>query len=132
MNYRNEYAIKSLIYRIIYTPNVYVLSPSMFFGLGHQYLIRTVPTRVSVLQRIIQAVAIPVEALRVSGIGDYGIRADKPPNRRVIIPCSVIIKSRIVMALAGKLNIRGYGAGVRFAKGQVLDFTQGVAGISIA
>jgi hypothetical protein len=51
------------------------------------------PTRVHILKRIIQAVAISVKALRVSGIRNYAIRADKPPYRWVIVTGIIVVKA---------------------------------------
>ena len=58
--------------------------------------------RVSIFQWIIEAVAVPVQCLRIAEALDYCIRADKPPNASIIIPCSVVVKPGIVKPLTGK------------------------------
>ena len=72
------------------------------------------PTRIHVLQRIIQAVAIAVESLRVGGIGYYGIRADEPAYCRIVVAGVVEIEAAVVQPLAGVVipnlfrNLREY------------------------
>jgi len=58
--------------------------------------------------------------LWVSWVGYYGIRADKPPYRSIVITRIIVVKAGSVKPLPGKLLIRGHGAGAGAAKGQVL------------
>jgi hypothetical protein len=66
------------------------------------------PAGINILQGIIQAVTVPIKALGVGGIGDNGIRADKPPYQRVIVTGIIIVKPGGVKALAGEKDIYTY------------------------
>ena len=78
------------------------------------------PARIHILQRIIQAVGIPVIRLWTGQIRYYSIRADKPPCHWVIVPGVIVVKPGVVQPLAGKLPIGRYRAGAGGAKGEVL------------
>jgi len=58
--------------------------------------------RVRVLQRVVDAVAVAVQGLRVAEALDNRIRADKPPNHRIIVSGIVVVETSGVKPLAGK------------------------------
>jgi len=58
--------------------------------------------RTGVPQRIVEAVAIPVETLRIGRVRHNGVRADEPPYRGIVIPCIVKVKAGLVKPLAGE------------------------------
>jgi pimeloyl-ACP methyl ester carboxylesterase len=64
--------------------------------------------------------------LRIHSIGHYGIRADKPPNRWVIISGIIVIKSCGVKALAGELFIGWHGARPRSSVRHIFHGAGGV------
>jgi hypothetical protein len=58
------------------------------------------PTRIYILQRIIQTVAIAVKALRIGGIGYYRIRADEPAYLRVVVSGIIVVQPGGVKGVA--------------------------------
>ncbi len=77
---------------------------------------------VSVFKWVVNNIRIPVECLRVQGVGYYDIRAYEPPNIGVIIPRAVVVKiNAAVQALSGELDlgIQATGSGPRSAEGCV-------------
>ena len=68
------------------------------------------PTRIGVLDRVIEGVGVPIIALRIFWLRDDGIRLDEPPQPRLIIPRIVIVQSGIaIIDLSGVLAARGIG-----------------------
>ena len=51
------------------------------------------PTRISIYQRIIQAIGVPVQGLGVIWLRDYNIRRNKPTDEGIIKSCVVVIES---------------------------------------
>jgi hypothetical protein len=50
------------------------------------------PRRIGIVYRVIPAVAVAVEALRVIGRLDNAIRSYKSPYLRIVIPCPVVVE----------------------------------------
>jgi len=69
------------------------------------------PTRVCVPQRIVEAIRIPVQTLRIGRVGNYAIRADEPPYGSVVIPCIVVIQPRLIQSLTRKQLVCGQRSG---------------------
>ena len=78
------------------------------------------PTWIRILSGIIQTIAVPVQALGVGGVRHYGIRRNESAHACIIVPCPVIVKPYAIQSLAGKLLVRGHGAGARFTVGVVI------------
>ena len=47
------------------------------------------PTRIRILERIIEGIRIPVETLRIGRAGDNRIRLDEAAQRAVVVTCIV-------------------------------------------
>ena len=58
------------------------------------------PARAYVLQRIVQAVAVAVKALGVSGIGYNCIRADEPAYQWIVVAGVIVVQPGGVKAFA--------------------------------
>ena len=66
--------------------------------------------RVDIVYRVIAAIAIPVQALRVEGRLDDGISSGKPPQLRVVVARPVEIQPCLVELFAGELVLGVVGA----------------------
>ncbi len=55
------------------------------------------PVRVDILERVVQDVAVPVKRLGVRRVGHYRVCRDKPAERRVVAPGTIIVQSRLVV-----------------------------------
>jgi len=59
-----------------------------------------VPAGVGVLERVVEAVCVPVKVLRIGRIRDYAVGTDEPPDRGVVVPGIIKVKAAIVKPLA--------------------------------
>ncbi len=66
------------------------------------------PARINILERVIQAIAVSIQGLRILVVLHYGIRAYEPAYRRIIISSVVVVQAGIVQPLAGKQLVRIY------------------------
>ena len=57
------------------------------------------PRRIHVLDRIIQRVRVSVQRLRIPRVWDHRIRADEPPNPRVVIARAMVHQPRAGLKL---------------------------------
>ena len=63
------------------------------------------PRRISIVNRIIVAVRILVQALRIRWLRNNRIRLREPPQLRIVIPRAVVVEAGgIIELLAGNFN----------------------------
>jgi len=67
--------------------------------------------RIIISQRVVQAVAITVQALRVGRIWHQCIRANKPPYSSIVVPGIIEVEAGLVKALAGEKFVCIYSSG---------------------
>jgi hypothetical protein len=63
-------------------------------------------TRVYILKRVVIAIAIPVQRLRVCKALHNSVRAYKPANRRIVVAGVVVVQAGLVKPLAGEFLVR--------------------------
>jgi len=78
---------------MIFTPLLYIAPAPM-------------SCRINVFQRIVIAVAVSIQRLWIFIVRHNRIRADKPPNRRIVVAGVVVVQAGIVQPLAGKQLVR--------------------------
>lgn len=61
--------------------------------------------RVNIVYRVVSRIGIAVEALRVVGSLDDGIRADEPANLRVIVSGVIEVEAGLVKFFAGEVVV---------------------------
>ena len=64
------------------------------------------PTRVRILQWIIQTIAVSIKGLGVGIVGYYGVRADETSNYRIVVAGVVEVETGFVQSLAGEKLVR--------------------------
>jgi hypothetical protein len=70
---------------------------------------------IDILQRVIEAIGIPVKGLRIGGIRDNGIRADEAAQSGIIVTGIVVVEARgihrgRIQPLAREFFVRGQSA----------------------
>ena len=70
------------------------------------------PARVNKIDRIIVAVGISIECLRIGRRFDDGVRGDESSNERIVVSGSIVVQAcLIVQFLSGKIIPRYFLAG---------------------
>jgi len=62
--------------------------------------------RVDIIYRIVPAIAVAIQALRVIGRLDDGVSGNESPYLRIIVSCPVVIEPGGVQLFAGATNFK--------------------------
>ena len=83
--------------------------------------------RVIVQNRVVSSVSVAIEELGVGGIRHNRIRADEPPQRRVVPAGVIVVQPRpLLPPLPGEAAVGGQRAvGVRWRGGSILRLVSG-------
>ena len=72
------------------------------------------PRGVDVTCRVVEHIRIPVERLGIARLRHQRVRADKPPQHRVVVAGPVVVEGQArILPLAGELAVGGGGAVAR-------------------
>jgi hypothetical protein len=74
-----------------------------------------VSSRIHIVNRVISAITVAVEALGVIGGLDYCVGSDEAAYFWVVVPCAVEIQAGFVKLLAGEIMVNGC-AGLRVSE----------------
>lgn len=71
------------------------------------------PCRIDVIDRVIKGVAVTVEGLRITGLWDKRIGADKPRKLWVIVPAAIVVEATFRIKLLACEAMRGIDVSFR-------------------